>query len=217
MGNKKTDKAVFMLLKLLQPVFGVLFYAAIFFIVLSLILLVMVLIVNVETDQLLLAPFMGKITDEAGEITAYSVSFGNGIKIITDTVELGEIKSTIYAGIFVFICALFTAAPIFKLFSLLLENINSKETAKITSKKTPKYIIYIGLCFFAGNILTKFVARFYNYYLAVKFIKSAPQEIKLSLGFDITGGITGLAIILIGIVSGYIFDYIRPKETGGEE
>jgi len=201
----------FVLLKLLPPVFGVLFYAAIFFIVLSLILLVMVLLVNVDTDQMLLAPFMGKITDEAGEITAYSVSFGNGIKIITDTVELSEIKSAIYAGIFVFICALLTAAPIFKLFSLFLGNITSKETAKITAEKNPKYIIYMGLCFFAGNILTKFVARFYNYYLAVKFIKGAPQEIKLSLGFDILSGIGGLAIILIGFMLGYIFDCIREK------
>jgi len=203
----------FVLLKLLPPVFGVLFYAAIFFIVLSFILLVMVLLVNVDANQMLLAPFMGKITDEAGEITAYSVSFGNGIKLITETVDLSEIKSAIYAGIFVFICALLTAAPIFKLFSMFLKNINSKDTAKITAAENPKYIIYIGLCFFAGNILTKFVARFYNYYLAVKFIKGAPQEIKLSLGFDILSGITGITIIFIGIVLVYIFDYIREKET----
>ena len=208
---KNHHRLTFILFKLLQPVFGVLFYAAIFFIALSLVLLIIIFLVDVNTDQMLLAPFMGKITNEAGEITAYSISFGNGIKIITETVELGEIKTVIYAGIFVFICALLTTAPVFKLFSMLLKNLGSKEYNKIIAKENPRYIMYIGFCVFFGTILIRFVTRFYNYYLAVKFIKDAPQEIKLSLGLDILSGITGLTIIFIGFILAYVFNYIRDK------
>ena len=212
---KKNTGTTLILLKILQPVFNVLFYAAIFLIALSLILTVIIFFINVDAGQMLLAPFMGKVlNDETGELTAYSISFGNGINIITasaEDVELSDIKAALYAGIFVFICTLLTIAPIFKFLYMLLKNINSKEYINIIDKKNPRYVMYIGLCVFFGTILIKFMMRFYNYYLAVRFIKGAPQEIKLSLGVDVLSGITGLAILFIGMVFAFIFECVRER------
>lgn len=210
---KKNYKFAFLFLKLLQPAFNILFYAALFFVVLSLVLSVILIFVNVDVEQLLLFPFMHKITDDAGEIIAYGISFGNGIEIVTEAADgnvvLGDIKAVLFAGIFVLICTLLTVAPVFKFLSLLLKNINSGEYEKITDEKNPRYVMYIGLCVFFGTILIRFVMRFYNYYLAVRFIKDVQQEIRLSLGIDILSGITGLAILLIGLIFAYIFNYIN--------
>lgn len=210
---KKNYKFAFVFLKLLQPAFNILFYAALFFVVLSLVLAVILIFVNVEVEQILLFPFMDKIADDAGGITAYSISFGNGIEIITEAaegnVELGDIKAVLFAGIFVLICTLLTVAPVFKFLSMLLKNINSGEYIKIIDEKNPRYVMYIGLCVFLGTILIRFMMRFYNYYLAVRFIKDARQEIHLSLGIDVLSGITGLAILLIGLIFAYVFHYIN--------
>ena len=212
---KNNYKFALVFLKLLQPAFNILFYAALFFIVLSLVLSGIIIFVNVDVEQMLLFPFMDKISGETGEITAYSISFGNGIKVITQAVEgnveLDDIKAVLFAGIFVLICTLLTVAPVFKFLSMLLKNINSGEFYKITDEKNPRYVMYIGLCVFFGSILIRFMTRFYNYYLAVRFIKSAEQEIELSLGIDILSGITGLAILLVGLVFAYVFDRIRSQ------
>ena len=208
---KKNYKIAFILLKLLQPIFNILFYIAIFFVVFGLILSFILLFVNVEVEQMLLVPFMHKIANEAGEITDYSISFGNGIKIITEAsnVELSDIKAVLFAGLFVLICTLLTIAPVFRFLSMLLKNINSEEYIKIIDEKNPRYVMYIGLCVFFGSILIRFMMRFYNYYLAVRFLKNIPQEIKLSLGIDIMSGITGLTILFIGLIFSYIFKRIK--------
>ena len=93
----KNYKMAAVLIKPLELVFSVLFYAAVFFIALSLVLSFIMVFVSVDAEQLLLSPFMYEITGEAGEVTAYSISFGNGIKLITDTesVELADIKAVI--------------------------------------------------------------------------------------------------------------------------
>ena len=199
--------------KILQPVFNILFYVCIFFIILSFILSLILLIVNVEVEKMLLPPFISKIVDAKDNITVteYEVSFGNGIKIITEAknVALGDIKAVLYAEIFVLICAFLTVAPICRFISLLLKNINSKEINKILGEENPRYIMFIGLCVFIGTVLIRFMSRFYNYYLAVKFIRCDPQEIKLSLGIDFLDGITGLVILFIGLILAYVFQYVR--------
>jgi len=216
----KNYKLAFLFFKLLQPVFNILFYAALFFIVLTLVLSVIIVFVNVEVEQMLLFPFMDKIVDDKGEITQYSISFGNGILLITEAadgnVELRDIKAVLFAGIFVFICTLLTVAPIFKFLSSLLKNINSGDIKQITDEKNPRYVMYIGLCVFFGTILIRFVMRFYNYYLAVRFIKGAQQEIRLSLGIDILSGITGLAILFIGLIFAYVFKKIDQKNKSDQ-
>ena len=213
MSKRKNYKFTLVLLKLIQPFFSVLFYAAIFFIAFCLILCVILLFVNVQVDQMLLPPFMHKIVGESGTVTAYEISFGNGIKVITDVknVVLGDIKAVLFAELFVFICALLTAAPVCKFLALLLKNINSGEYEKIIDEKNPRYIMFIGLCIFVGAILIRFMGRFYNYYLAARFI-NASQEIKLSLGIDILSGITGLAILFIGLIFACIFQRIRESK-----
>ena len=212
--NKKNYRFVFAVSKLLSPLFNILFYIAVFFIVLSLILCVIIFFVNVEPGKMLLPPFMHKIAGDAGNIASYEITFGNGIKVITDVmnVELGDIKSVIYAGLFVLICTFLTIAPIFRFLSMLLKNIASGKLENILDEKNPRYIMFIGLCVFLGTVLIRFVMRFYNYYLAVRFIKGAPQEIKLSLGIDLLDGITGLVILFIGLIIAYVFQRIQNSE-----
>jgi len=209
--KKNPNNAV--IFKLLQPVFNVLFYAAVFLIVLSVILTVIIFFINVAPEQMLFAPFMSRITDGSGEISGYKISFGNGINIITAAGDVGldDIKAALYAGISVFICTLLTVAPVFKFLYMLLKNINSKKYMDILDPKNPRYVMYIGLCVFFGTILIRFMMRFYNYYLAVRFIKGAPQEIKLSLGIDILSGITGLAILFIGTIFAFVSERIRER------
>ena len=211
---KKNNKLAFAILKVLQPVFNILFYVSIFFIVLCLILSVILLFVNVQIEQMLLPPFMHKIMGGTNEIAAYDISFGNGIKIVTEAknVTLDDIKAILFAGLFVLICTLLTVAPVFKFLSMLLKNINSGEYEKIIDGQNPRYVMFIGLCVFFGTILIRFVMRFYNYYLAARFIKDAPQEIKLALGIDVLSGITGLTILFIGFIFAYIFQRIKNKE-----
>ena len=210
--RRKNYKFAFVLLKFLQPVFSILFYVAIFFIALFLILSVIVWLANVDdVDQMLLSPVMHKITLEPG-VEKYEVSFGNGIMIVTDIINLNEVKVVLFSGLFVLISTLLTIAPVFRFLSLLLKNINSKEYEKIIDEKNPRYIMFIGLCVFVGSILIRFVMRFYNYYLAAKFLKDAPQEIKLSLGVDVFSGVTGLTIMFIGLIFACVFQRIRDNK-----
>ncbi|MCL1859691.1 MAG: hypothetical protein FWF92_10735 [Oscillospiraceae bacterium] len=211
--KSKNYNFMFRFSKLLQPVFNVLFYVCIFFIILAFILSVILFFVNVEVEKMLLPPFMHKIINNSGEITEYEISFGNGIKVVTDykNVVLDDIKAVLYAGIFVLICTFLTVAPVFRFLSLILININSGDPGKMLDEKNPRYIMFIGLCIFLGTVLIRFMMRFYNYYLAARFIKGAPQEIKLSLGIDILDGMTGLAILFIGLICAYIFQCVRQK------
>ena len=201
--------------KVMHPVLNVLFYVAVFFIVLCFILAIILFFTNVEVEKMLLPPFMHKIADEAGKINEYEISFGNGIKVVTaaQNVVLDDIKAVLFAGIFVIVCTLLTLAPIFKFSAALLKNIGSGDHKKIIDEKNPRYVSFIGLCIFVGSILIRFMMRFYNYYLAVRFIKCEPQEIKLSLGIDLTDGVPGLAIMFIGLIFAYVFWHIRNGET----
>jgi len=214
--NNKNYNFVLVFSKLLQPIFNILFYVCIFFIVLSFILSIILIFVNVDVEKMTLIPFMHKITDAKGKITEYEVSFGNGIKVITEAgnVILDDLKAVLYAEIFVLICTFLTVAPVFRFLSLLLKNINSKDSEEIFDAKNPRYVMFIGLCVFLGTVLIRFMMRFYNYYLAARFIKGAPQEIKLSLGIDFLDGITGLVILFIGLIFAYVFQYIRNKDLG---
>lgn len=202
----------FALFKVLQPIFNALFYVALFFTVLLFIISLIILIVDVSVEQLLLSPYMNQITNAAGD-PAYSISFGNGIKIITENPDLGSIKLVIFSEIFVIIFVLLTAAPVFRFLALLMKNINSKEFILLIDPKNPKYIMYIGLCVCFGNMLIQFMIRLYNYLLAKNFITGAEQEIYWSWVPNPSSGVPGLVIIFIGLIFAYIFERIRERET----
>ena len=211
MNKSKNYKYMSFVSKLMHPIFNVLFYVAVFFIVLCFVLAVILFFTNVEVEKMLLPPFMHKIADDAGKITEYEISFGNGIKILTaaHNVALDDIKAALFAGILVIVGNLLTLAPIFKFLSALLKNIGSGEYEKITDEKNPRYVMFVGLCVFVGSVLIRFMMRFYNYYLAAKFIKCEPQKIKLSLGIDLADGVPGLAILFVGLVFAYVLWHMR--------
>jgi hypothetical protein len=153
---------------------------------------------------MLLPPFMHEVyPDNSAELWAYDISLGNGVKIITasENVTLENIKKVLSAGINVVIFTLLTLAPIFKFSAALLENINRKIYFDL---KNSRYVIYIGLCISAGTVLVRFMSQFYNYYLLTMFITDAPQNIELQLRVDILSGITGLAVIFIGLIFAHI-------------
>ncbi|MCL2158028.1 MAG: DUF2975 domain-containing protein [Oscillospiraceae bacterium] len=213
MKKPKNYGYVAVLSKALHPVFNALFYVAAFFIVLCFILSMILFFVNVDVETMLLPPFMHKIADEAGKITEYSVSFGNGIKIVTaaTNVILDDIKAVLFAGLFVIVCTLLTLAPIFKFLAALLKNISSGERERLLDEKNPRYVSYMGLCIFLGSALVRFMMRFYNYYLAARFIKCEPQQIGLSLGLDLMDGVPGLLILFLGLVLAYVFRQINER------
>lgn len=204
---------VSILSKILQPVFNILFYISVFFVLLLMILSLILLFVNMPVDEMLLPPFMHKAdvylqeeayseasSDTAAEVAeGYVITLGNGVKIATlaENVTLGNIKTVLYAEITVLVFALLTVAPILKFLAALLNNINKKIYFDL---KNARYIMFIGLCVSVGTMLIRFMSQFYNYYLLNQFITDASQEISLHLRIDALSGLTGLAIILIGFI-----------------
>jgi len=200
----KSYKFVGVTAKILQPIFNILFYAAIVFVCLFVILAIILFFVNMPVDEMLLPPFMHKIKPYNNPtLEAYVIQLGNGVKITTaaENVTLGNVKTVFFAGINVVIFVLLTLAPIFRFLESLLENINKK---RFFDSKNARYIMFIGLCISVGTIAIRFMTQFYNYYLLTQFITDAQQDIDLQLGVDVLSGVTGVAIIFIGLIFAYI-------------
>jgi hypothetical protein len=58
--------------------------------------------------------------------------------------------------------------------------------------------------------------QFYNYYLLKQFIRDASQDIDLQLRVDILSGITGLVIILTGLIYAYICQIYNENDKNEE-
>lgn len=208
----KVKKEKYYLLKLLNKIFNILFYAAVFLIFLSVIVALIVAIVKVDVDHMILPPFMKRGEDSSGAVGNYALHIGNGLKITVEaeTITLGDIKAMIYSGLFLLIAILATAAPIIKFFAALMRNIVNGFPDDI---KNIYYMYYIGLCLSVGGIIIKFVTRFYNYKLISIFVKDSAAVLQLDLNIDLLYAVPGLLIIF----AAFLFNYIRKSKINSAE
>jgi len=187
--------------KAASPLLGWAFYVLAFVAVLLGMVALIVLFVNVPTEDMMLPPFMHTVRGEDGIIEGYNIMVGNGIRMYADyaDVELGDIKTVIWAGIFVAIAVLLVTAPICRFMSMLLKNIGARRPLAADNARLTAFVgIMVGI----GNPVVLFVKRFYNYFLVKTFITDS-SNLELSLGFDVTGMIFGLLIVFFAMVYGY--------------
>jgi len=189
--------------KIFSPIFLGLFYISIVLIAICFIMLIIVFLMNASVDNMLLPPFMERVTNNNDIISGYNIFLGNGVEISVsaDQVTSADIKTVLYAGIFIFISILLVLTPIFKFLSIFLKNISTDLVFEMINYKM---ILYIGITVLVGNPFVMFINRFYNYYLLSTFIKSSQETISLSLSFDFYGIVFGLFILLLAFIYGYI-------------
>ena len=187
--------------KLLSPICAGLFYVCCFIALLLGLVALIVVFVNVPTEDMLLPPFMHTVTGDDGTIEGYRIMVGNGIRMYADyaDVELGDIKTVIYAGILVAVSVLLICAPVFRFMSLLLGNVSKRRPL---APENPKYISFIGTVVMLGNTFVMFVSRFYNYFLVKTFVSDG-SNMSLQLGFDASGMVFGLLILFFGLLYAY--------------
>ncbi len=187
--------------KMLSPIFRFMFYVCAFMVVLLAVVALIVLFVNVPTEDMMLPPFMHAEHDDTHEIIGYNIMVGNGIRMYAayDEVTLADIKTVIYAGIFLAISILLAAAPIFRCLGRLLANVAKRRSL---APENAKYIGVIGFIVLVGNTIILFVSRFYNYYLVKTFVSDG-TNMKLSLGVDFGGMVFGLLILFFGLLYAY--------------
>ena len=193
------------------PLFGLAFWvlgiAALLLVVCALI----VVFIQVPVEDMLLPPFMHAVRSEAGELTGYNIMVGNGIRMYADRaeVELGDIKTVIYAGIMVAVTVLLTFAPICRFIGEILANLARKNPLAPVNARCVKLI---GMTVLIGESLILFVSRFYNYLLVRTFIHGG-DNMELSLGLNFTGIVMGLLLLFAGEVYAYALRMVHSNRA----
>lgn len=183
-----------------SPAFRVMMYVSLVCSAVLVIMAPIIFLVNIPTQEMILPPYM-KAVGSGGNIESYNIFIGNGIRINADAanVTLSDIKTVIYAGIFMTVAVLLVFAPICKFLSALFSNI-SKGT--VLDEKNADLISYIGITVIIGNTIILFLRRFYNYLLVSTFLDDG-KTVNLALNIDWYGIIVGTFILLTGLIFGY--------------
>ncbi|MDD6800698.1 MAG: DUF2975 domain-containing protein [Firmicutes bacterium] len=194
--KKGFDRAIVKKLSgIAAPVLALMFYFFLGLAVLLTVIGLIVIIVNVPVNEMILPPFIRSIIGN-DEITAYSVSLGNGIKIIcpAEFFTLGKLKIAIYTTIAVCVGVCLMLAPVCRFVSRLLKNVAADDLLNINNGA---YVKFIGLTVMIGQTFILFLSRLFNYYL-VKMFVSDGSNVELSWGIDLRGIFAGLIILFVG-------------------
>ncbi len=187
-------------LKILAPLFGILFY--VFLVMFALFAVVGLILVFVSTDvsKMLLPPHMKALRDSFGEITSYSLKLGNGLKIVSPVsdITLSHIKLVVYAKLCSYGVTLVFSAMALRLTSKLFTNVVK---GKVLSEENAKHINYTGVLVMVGGVVYSVVNNLFNYIQVKRFA----ADLKVNYSFDIEwfGIIMGMFIIVIGTIYGY--------------
>ena len=188
--------------KLLQPAFNILFYVCAFFAALFILLSIILLFVNVDASELLFPPFASEMPDGR-----YEVWLGAGQRMWADPNEitLEFIKTIIYSKMLVWICGFLTVAPVFKIFSVILKNVNNQDSDK---RKNMKLFIYTNLIMWTGMGASMFVWRLYRYYIdrlmRINIFKIDPDIIKFNPGIELSSMLPAMIISLSTLIGLYV-------------
>ncbi len=195
--QKFTYRKITTISRLSSPILKGLYYALIVGIFMLAIIALILLFVNTAAEDILLPPFMSVHGEDY-----YSITIGNGIRINAEysAVELGDIKTVIYAELMMLGAIFCILAPVCLFLSKLAKNIARGEEYNL---KNPRYIIYIGLSVMIGSTFLRIARSFYNYLLVKTFV-SAPETIKFAFEPHLGGIMVGLLIIVLAYVYGNV-------------
>lgn len=198
--SRLSYRSIKLIAKIGQPFFRVLMYVSLVSAAILIIMAPIIFVVNIPTEEMILPPYMRAVVNE-DVITSYDISIGNGIRLSADAadVTLDDIKTVIYAGIFMATAILLVVAPICRFISSLFRNITN---GLVLERKNADLISYIGITVLIGNTIVLFLSRFYNYLLVSTFL-GEEGSVRLALNIDWYGIIMGAFILMTGMIFGY--------------
>ncbi len=183
--------------KLLSPIFKYSSYVCAVVAALLAVISAVLLFVNVKAEELIFTPYMDVV--EKNGVKYFDIELGNGVRVLREYSEVaaGDIKGTLYAGIFTLIATLAVCVPVLYLLSRLLKNVGQ---GRLLAYENAAYVNYIGVCIMFGNPLVLLVKRYFNYKMMSYFVDI---ETKFDFGIDMFGVVLGLLIVALGTVYGY--------------
>lgn len=195
--QKFTYRKITAISKISSPILKGLYYTLIVGIFIIAIIAMIMLFVRTEAKDIMLPPFMSVHGEEY-----YQITIGNGIRIRAafESVELGDIKTVIYAELMMLAAIFCILSPTCLFLSKLAKNIANDEEYNL---KNPRYIVYIGLSVMVGSTFLRFARSFYNYLLVKTFV-SEPETIKFAFEPHLGGIAVGILIIVLAYVYGNV-------------
>ena len=201
-GETKKDARI--ILKTTSAVFNILFYVAIAVVALSILIGLIVFLVNVPPEEMLLPPYMRKITDDSGNIIEYSINLGNGASIIKPAAEvtLGNIKSVVYCFLLMLSVTIGVLIPIFRFLSIILKAFSEND---IFNGSNYRIVRYIGITTIISGIVVGIAEHFVNYTLFRTFVSNI-DNISLKLGLNLQIVLIGVVIMILGTIIRLMID-----------
>lgn len=183
--------------KAIAPVFKAMSYVFAFAAALLAIVSFVLIFVNVQAEELIFTPYMDIIEKDGG--TFFDIELGNGVRVFREYEEVatGDIKGTLFAGIFTLLAWLAVCVPVFYLLSKLFKNIG---VGAVLNYENAACVNYIGVCIMLGNPVVLLIKRYFNYKMMSYFVDI---ETKFDFGIDLFGVVLGLLIVAIGTIYGY--------------
>ncbi len=196
-GIDERYKRILPVCKLLSPLFKYSSYVCAVAAALLTVVSAVLLFVNVKAEELIFTPYMDIV--EQNGVKYFDIKLGNGVRVFREYSEVaaGDIKGTLYAGIFTLIATLAVCVPVLYLLSLLMKNVGK---GSLLAYGNAAYVNYIGVCIMFGNPTVLLVKRYFNYKMMSYFVDA---RTKFDFGIDVFGVVLGLLIVLFGTIYGY--------------
>lgn len=194
-GSKAKYRGVAGISKLASPILNVLFYVLLVCVLLTAIVAFIMIFVGTSVDDIMLPPYMSRTNE------GFFVTIGNGIKVFSpaEYVELGDIKTVIYAELLMLGATLCILAPLSRFLSRLTKNLGKGD---VHNPMNARYMMYAGLTVAVGYTFVGMASDFYNWLLVNTFVAGSAQSFHLSMSPDFGGILVGVLIILFAYVYG---------------
>ncbi len=196
-GIDERYKRILPVCKFLAPIFKAVSYIFAFMSALLAVISVVLIFVNVKAEELIFTPYMDVVNIDG--VKYFDIQLGNGVRVFREyeAVAAGDIKGTLYAGIFTLIAWLIVCVPVFYLLSKLFRNIGAGQPL---SYENAACVNYIGVCIMVGNPAVLLIKRYFNYKMMSYFVDIRTQ---FDFGIDWFGIVLGLLLVALGTIYGY--------------
>lgn len=188
--------------RILAPLLSAAFYVFLVIVALLLVAMPIIALAGASAAEMLLPPFMSEA--EGG----YTISLGNGIEMFVDAagVDAGNIKESIYLTFIMWMADLIVCMPIARFISRLCANMRD---ANLFDKRNALYVKYTGFTIIVGGVLLSVLKRYFNFRL-VEIFAANFGSVSFAVGIDIMPILTGLTVVLLGMI------YARICRENGE-
>ncbi len=196
-GIDQRYKRILPVCKFIAPVFKIASYVLAFASALLAMVSLVLIFVNVKAEELIFTPYMDVV--ETDGLKYFDIALGNGVRVFReyDAVAAGDIKGTLYAGIFTLLAWMLVCVPVFAFLGKLFSNIGNGDAL---SYENAACVNYIGVCIMVGNPIVLLIKRYFNYKMMSYFVDVRTQ---FDFGIDLFGVVLGLLIVALGTIYGY--------------